>query len=454
MTAAASGKADRRERGLAVCYGTTKVSLSEASWKTIRLGDVCRVVPGHAFRSEHWQKTGVPVIKIKNICGDNTIDVTDADCVPEELVTERLSKFVLRDGDILIAMTGATAGKVGKLRTDRPMLLNQRVARIEPVEADRDFVWFVVSSNEYESRFFRLADGAAQPNMSGSQIERVELFLPSLPIQRKIASILSGYDDLIENNTRRNKILEEMARALYREWFVHFRFPGHEEMKMVESELGPIPKGWEVKALGNVLFELESGSRPKGGIRPSERGVPSIGAENILGLGEYDYSREKYVSRRFYDTMRRGHVKSGDVLLYKDGAQIGRKSMFRDGFPHAGCCVNEHVFILRTNGRCSQSYLYFWLDQPNITGKIRNLNANAAQPGINQASVRGLPILLPDEVTLGAFEDLVESLLGQLFSLAKKNNLLRRTRDLLLPKLLSSELDVDQLDVNSGTTHL
>src|SRR5205823_2036197 len=143
--------------------------------------------------------------------------------------------------------------------------------------------------------------------------------------------------------------------------------------------------GWGVRTLGDVLSVLEAGSRPKGGIDPSERGIPSIGAENISGLGQYDYAKEKFVSQAFFEKMKQGHVESGDVLLYKDGAHIGRKAMFRDGFPHAVCSVNEHVFILRANRRyCSQNYLYFWLDQPDMTQNIRNLNANAAQPGINQ----------------------------------------------------------------------
>ena len=124
---------------------------------------------------------------------------------------------------------------------------------------------------------------------------------------------------------------------------------------MVNSPLGKIPEGWEAATVDDVLATLESGSRHKGGIDPEARGVPSIGAENIIGLGRYDYSKEKFVTREFFDNMNRGHIQSGDVLLYKDGAQIGRKSMFRDGFPHAECCINEHVFIMRSNGRCSQN---------------------------------------------------------------------------------------------------
>jgi type I restriction enzyme S subunit len=295
--------------------------------------------------------------------------------------------------------------------------------------------------------FQSLNSDAAVPGLNREVALRQQVKIPPLLTQRKIAGILSAYDDLIENNLRRIKILEEMVQTLYREWFVKFRFPGHQKVKMVNSPMGKIPEGWEVGPLDDVLATLESGSRPKGGIDPEVRGVPSIGAENIIGLGRYDYSKEKFVTREFFNNMNRGHIQSGDILLYKDGAQIGRKSMFRDGFPHVECCINEHVFILRTNGRCSQNYLFFWLDQPEMTQNIINLNANAAQPGINQLGVRGLSILLPPTPLLKIAEQVLETMLGVLFNNAKRNNILRQTRDLLLPKLISGELDVSELDI-------
>lgn len=321
-----------------------------------------------------------------------------------------------------------------------------------------DTVFYIEENKDvYDIRFLyymlinlglsRLNSDAAVPGLNRNIAYRQEISLPPLNVQRKISSILSAYDNLIENNTRRIKILEEMAQLIYREWFVNFRFPGHEKVKFINSELGKIPEGWEVLQLGEILESIESGSRPKGGIDPEEQGVPSVGAENVLGLGRYNFGKEKYVSEGFYESMRKGKIKSGDVLLYKDGAKIGRKSMFRDGFPHTVCCINEHVFILRTNSKCSQNYLYFYLDRSDITEKIINLNANSAQPGINQAGVKSLPFLLPPENLIRLFDYKVDSIIGLLFNLAKKNQVLRKKRDLLLPKLISGELDVSELDI-------
>ena len=139
---------------------------------------------------------------------------------------------------------------------------------------------------------------------------------------------------------------------------------------------------------------MDSGIRPKGGIGAYSDGVPSIGAENIFGLGNYDYSSTKYVPSVFYANLRRGIITDGDVLLYKDGAQIGRKTMFSSDFPFEKCCINEHVFRLRANNKINQTYLFFWLDQKAVTEKIKNLNANSAQPGINKEGVYSLEILI------------------------------------------------------------
>jgi len=342
---------------------------------------------------------------------------------------------------------GSTVGKI--CLTKESSFTNQQLNNII-VDQSRYVPEYIYYRLRYETPRIRSiagGTGSGKAIYNKTAFEEHQLEIHDYPLQQKITFVLSSYDDLIENNTRRIKILQEMAQLIYQEWFVNFRFPGHEKARFENSELGNIPEEWEILRLGEVLESIESGSRPKGGIDPEQREVPSIGAENVLGLGRYDFGKEKYVSEEFYENMRKGKIQSGDVLLYKDGAKIGRKSMFRDGFPHEVCCINEHVFILRTNSKCSQNYLYFYLDRPDITEKIINLNANAAQPGINQAGVKSLPILLPPENLIRLFNDKVEPIIGLLFNLAKKNQILRKKRDLLLPKLISGELDISDLDI-------
>lgn len=355
-----------------------------------------------------------------------------------------MSDEFLYENAIIIGRVGAYCGSVDYCDSQFWASDNTIVAKPFDGVSDTLFTYYLLNT----AKLNQYAGGAAQPLVTQSNLRNVRIRIPDLPTQRRIASILSAYDDLIENNTRRIKILEEMARLIYREWFVEFRAPGvrlrkatPEEKKVTGKDV--FPEGWEVRRLGDVLSELESGSRPKGGIDNADTEVPSIGAENIIGLGQYDYSKEKFISRDFFENMNRGHIQSGDVLLYKDGASLGRKSMFRDGFPHEECCVNEHVFILRTNDRCSQNYLYLWLDLPQMTSNIKNLNANAAQPGINQVGVKGLSIQCPPITVVKAFNDIVDPIFAEIFNLAKKNQNLHLTRDLLLPKLMSGDIILD-----------
>ena len=304
---------------------------------------------------------------------------------------------------------------------------------------DPKFVYYKMQA----LNFARFNSGAGVPTLNRNHLDSLDVQIPSLTIQQRIAQILLAYDELIENSQRRIKILESMAGALYREWFVYFRFPGHESVQLVPSALGDIPQGWKVTTLAEHLAGLESGKRPKGGIRDVDNGVPSIGAENINGIGQHDFASEKFIPREFFQQMRKGIVRDRDVAIYKDGAYIGKSSYFRDGFPHSECCVNEHVFLLRASGvRLQQNALYLWLQEPDTVQTIRSKNANAAQPGINQQTVGGLDLILPDSQTATHFDQLVDPLLAEVINLAKKIQNLRRTRDLLLPRLLSGQIEV------------
>jgi len=215
--------------------------------------------------------------------------------------------------------------------------------------------------------------------------------------------------------------------------------------RLVTSQLGDIPEGWKIGTIKDVLSELVTGARPKGGAILS--GVPSIGAENIIGLGHYDYSKEKYIPEEFFKQLesRRANVQNGDVLLYKDGAYIGRKSYFDCSFPHEKCAINEHVFILRTKNRWMQRYLFLWLDLPAITQEIIALNSSSAQPGINQAGVNGLPLLQPLDEIVNEFDQIVKPIFDRIFKNCLESLSLSLVRDALLPKLIGEAIQLNDI---------
>ena len=233
------------------------------SYQVIPIGEVARLQSGHAFKSRDWADSGVAVVRIKNV-KDGNLDLTDCAYVSED-VAKSAHKYRLHPGDILFSMTGYI-GERAWVRSNDWIMLNQRVGRFvfdqaRSPEVDRKYFFYAISFSPVLQELQNRAHGAAQPNISPKAVGEVSIPFPSLDGQRKISSILSAYDDLIENNTRRIEILEEMARRLYEEWFVHFRFLGHEKVNFKESELGRIPEGWEVKSVAES-FQMLGGGTP------------------------------------------------------------------------------------------------------------------------------------------------------------------------------------------------
>lgn len=420
-------------------------------WENIHFGEVAEFRNGLNFTKDSFGN-GVKVIGVSDF-QDYTVPRYNEipEINPEGVVKE---EDLLQEGDILFVRSNGNRELIGRSLFIQG--LTEAVshsgftirARIKSEKAFPRFFAYLFRTQLVRRTLSAFGGGTNINNLNQKILQSLEVPLPPIDTQRKIAAILSAYDDLIENNLRRIKILEEMAQNLYREWFVKFRFPGHQHTRFVDSPLGRIPVGWEVKNLGEQLTALESGKRPKGGATDEQSGVPSVGAENVLGIGRHNFQNEKYVSREFFESMKKGVVNDGDVALYKDGAYIGKSSYFRNGFPHTEFCVNEHVFLLRTDGkRITQNSLYLWLQETDTVSALRATNANAAQPGINQSGVSGLSVVLPAEKVVQDFDQLVDSHLAMIVSLAKRNQALRRTRDLLLPRLISGEVDVSELDI-------
>ncbi len=282
--------------------------------------------------------------------------------------------------------------------------------------------------------------GAGVPTLNQNHLHSLKLLVHEREQQELVANILSRYDEAIDNNNKRIKLLEQMAQNLYKEWFVRFRFPGYENC---EFENG-IPVGWNFQKLEDFGIVLESGSRPSGGVDINlEEGIPSLGAECIKGLAEFDYSNIKYIPLEFYDKMKRGKNKGNHILLYKDGAYIGKVSLFRNQFPFKKYAINEHVFFLNSKNGNYLNWLFFTLKQDSYFNLMQNLNRNAAQPGLSQPDICRIKIRIPQEDIVIKFNQIVEPILNTVFYLAKANKNLAKQRDLLLPRLMSGKLEVN-----------
>ena len=311
--------------------------------------------------------------------------------------------------------------------------------------------------------FSNFDSGSVQPSLNRNYIYTATIKYPDVDKQEAIAEFLESFDKKIELNQQINKTIQDIAKTLFKSWFVDFDpvrakaegrptglskeisylFPDSFE----NSALGEIPSGWQSKNLGQILTFLGSGKRPKEGASITSDQIPSIGAENVNFIGNYDYSKEKYIPRNFYEHLKKKSIsiKDYDILIYKDGANIGRSTIFGKGFPHKECTINEHVHLLRSESEI-QKYLYFYLSTKQSQEYLISLNTASAQPGINQTQLKTFNILKPEKKILEKFDELVAPILDLIFQNCLANNILSDIRDTLMPKLISGELKISDAE--------
>ena len=393
------------------------------SREEVEIGAVANVLPGFAFKSAHLGDEGTPLLKIGNITDGGEVNLADAQKLPDSHLEPKHERFRLVNRDILLAMTGATAGKVGRISAPdgAAFLLNQRVAKIEPKAVDPDFFWYVISTRAYRERFFALGGGAAQPNMSGPQIAAIKIPFPPNAVQQSIAGVLSPYDDMIENNRRRIALLEEAARLLYREWFVHFRFPGHEHLKIIDG----IPEGWERRTLVE-LAEVVMGQSPKSQFyNDTGEGLPFH-----QGVSDYGF---RFVSHRTYSSAVTKIAEARDILV-SVRAPVGRINITRDKI-----VLGRGLAAIRSRTK-HQSFLFYALKNHFFAEDI--IGTGAIYAATNKKELEGQVFLEPPALLLQEFEDQANIIDLQIACLTSQNDNLAQARDLLLPRLMNGEIAV------------
>jgi type I restriction enzyme S subunit len=291
---------------------------------------------------------------------------------------------------------------------------------------DPRFVYYFLSA----LRVLHLDVGSANPTLNRNHVHPIPTLWPPLEEQRRIAGVLGSLDDLIDVNDRIRSTLNRKGVALVEDLVV--RQPDQ-----------------DLVTLGHAARLIETGRRPRGGVRGIDDGVPSIGAESIDELGVFDFSKTKYVPADFAATMRTGVLESRDVLIYKDGGKPGdfrpHVGMYGDGFPFATMTINEHVYRVRAAEPLTEPYLYFWLSTETATAAMRRLGTGAAIPGLNSTALKSIPVAVaPSDVRSKLFP-VLDALVGEALAAASEAHRLAEARDELLPLLLSGRVRVEEV---------
>ena len=306
------------------------------------------------------------------------------------------------------------------------------ILRAKPGVADDIFLLHCLNSIDIKP----YVTGAAQPKLSQANLRQIQLLLPPLPAQRRIAGILSAYDDLIENSQRRIKILEEMARRLYREWFVHFRFHGSEDCRFVDSPLGEIPEGWEVKTLPDCVEINPRVQIPREGVKPFvPMGCLSNDSMLITGIE----SREGNSGSKF---------QNGDTLFARitpclENGKTGYVQFLPDS--HSVAFGSTEFIVLRSRS-LTPELVYLLARSDEFRGiAIKSMSGATGRQRVQEKCFDDYLVIQPSPVALEAFSSLVRSSFNFIHQLHLQAQNLRRTRDLLLPRLLSGQIDVEAL---------
>ena len=410
-------------------------------WQEYKLGDVLDVKHGFAFLGEHFSNEGTHIVLTPgNFFDDGGFkrkegkDKWYRGTIP--------SQYILGKGDLVVAMTEQAEGLLGSaaiIPANDLYLHNQRIGLVLPKHAgavDKVYAYYLFNSGSVRQQIRASASGTKIRHTAPSRIADVEVTLPPLPIQKRIAGILSAYDDLIENSQRRIKILEEMARRLYREWFVHFRFPGHEGCRFVESPLGEIPEGWEVNAFTEIA-EVLSGGTPKTDVPQYWNGEIPFFTPRDAPDCFYLQDTEKHVSDI-------GLSKCASALYPPDTVFItARGTVGKVALPAVNMAMNQSCYALRGKTGIPQRFLFLMTLQQ--VDYLKTNTGGATFDTIVVDTFRRMEVVSPSQAIASQFSELIDPVFEQVNTLQRQIQNLRRTRDLLLPRLLSGQLDVEAL---------
>ena len=415
----------------------------QENWASVCLGECFRIKHGWAFKGKFFAREGRYILLTPgNFNPDGGIKLKGDK--EKYYVGDFPDEFLLKFSDFLVVMTDLTQdapilGSPAFVKEDDKFLHNQRLGKIvdlDQTEMDRSFLYYLFNFPSVRNQIKATATGATVKHTAPDRIYNVTVNLPPLPTQRKIAAVLSVYDDLIENNTRRIKILEEMASAIYREWFIEFRFPGHEQVEMVESELGLIPQGWEVGELGDLAESVRRN------IKQSDinQETPYLGLEHLprksIALSNWD-SVDSINSAKL--AFKKGEILFGKIRPYFHKVGVA---------PLDGICSSDTIVIRPKRNECFATTLSYvssehFIEYATITSQ------GTKMPRADWKVLVKYPVIIPPEQITQRFSSFVRDVVDQIQNLIFQNRNLRQTRDLLLPKLISGEIDVSELDIDT-----
>ena len=421
-------------------------------WKEYKLSDILSIVSGFAYKGEYLGKgesllLGMGCVSYSELFLEKGM---------RPYAGEFPERYSVEAGDIVLAtrqqsdnlpILGMPAIVPQKFK-GKKMVFGANLYKVVPKspEFPIDYIYWLLKTPAYIRHIRSCQTGTTVRMITKANIEDYAFMCPCKEQRNQISKLLWDIEMKIVLNRRINDNLEQQAQALFKAWFVDFE--PFRDGEFVNSVLGSTPKELPITYIENIPHNIESGKRPKGGA--TLIGVPSIGAENIKGLGYYDYSKTKYIPEEYAQTIKKGKINGYELLIYKDGGKPGyfipNFTIFGEGFPFNEMYINEHVFLLDLMDCGYNVFAYFYMQTPYIMNQLNSIGGKAAIPGINTKDVECLPIYSNESPYVKKFGEIVLPFIKTILSNSLENAKQAKVRDTLLPKLMSGELKINEIE--------
>ncbi len=396
----------------------------------MELGELSEMIVDCEHKTAPTQETGYPSIRTPNI-GRGYLILDGVNRVSEETYQLWTKRAVPQAGDIIMARE-APVGNAAMVPEGLKPCLGQRTLLIRPdrTKISPAFLNYLLNGPEIQSVIHAKTNGVTVAHLNMKDVRALPIpELPPLSTQRRIAGILSAYDELIENNQRRIRILEDMARSLYREWFVHFRYPGHESVPLTDSPFGQIPQGWEVRNLKDIANVTYGCALKSQSFNVDGNGLPVVRIRNIPTGASETYSAEECDVKY--------QINNGHILVGMDGDF--HMCIWSNGL----ALQNQRVARFESQGEIGNYHLFLALERPIQEFNMAIVGTTVAHLG--DMHIKTIPIVWPPSALRERAKEILEPLSEQVITLKRQTANLRRTRDLLLPRLLSGQVTLDAL---------
>lgn len=399
-------------------------------WEKVRLEDCCYSISDGDHQPPPKAQQGIPFVTISNINSMNQLDFSDTMFVPKEYYQSLDEKRKVRKGDVLYSVVGSFGIPV-LIKEERPFVFQRHIAILRPKEdiVDSGFLFYTMLSRDFYAKADAVAIGAAQRTVSLGSLRNIKIDVPSLESQKHIADILSAYDDLIENNQKQIKLLEEAAQRLYKEWFVDLRFPGHENTKIVDG----VPERWSVYPFSSKV-DIMSGGTPKTSIPDYYNGkIPFYTPKDSDGAF-FAYKTQMNITE--------GGLKNCNSRLYPPKTVIitARGTVGKTTILAVPMAMNQSCYALKMKENDAPYYLFFALN--NEIKALQTMANGGVFNTIIGKTFDSINIQIPKDPLIYGFEETVRPFMEQIKNKLQANSKLVEARDRLLPKLMSGEVKV------------